>query len=102
MRQPTATATLLVAVRDDGTETALGWVDAQGPDLALVETLMRLQLLARRRGARLCLRNASEDLNGLLELVGLADALGVEPGRQPELGEELGVEEVVQPGDAAV
>ena len=48
------------------------------PDLALVDSLARVQLRARRRGERVRLRNVSDDLRGLLELVGLTDVLAVE------------------------
>jgi len=77
----------------------VGRVDARRADLALVAALVRLQLIARRDGARVRLRNASDELRALLELVGLADVLGLEPLGQAELDEQLGVEEVVQAGD---
>jgi anti-anti-sigma regulatory factor len=81
------------------TDEVLGYLDATSPDLALVESLARMQLRARRRGERVRLRNVSDDLRGLLELVGLADVLAVEAQREPELREELRVDEVMQPGD---
>ena len=70
-----------------------------GADLATVDALARLQLLARRRGCHLELLGASRELRDLLELAGLAhvvpvsggSALGV--GGQAEQGEQLGVEE---------
>ena len=71
-------------------------------DLALVDSLARLQLDARRRGGACALRNVTDELRGLLELVGLADVLALEPRREPELGEQLRVDEVVQPGDPPV
>jgi hypothetical protein len=92
----------LLLVVDAETDEVLGRVDARQPDLALVDSLARLQLGARRRGGRLRLRNVNPELRGLLELVGLADVLALEPRREPELLEELRVEEVVQPGDRAV
>lgn len=98
MDQPTGTPTIVMVVAD-GTEVVVGRLDARAPDLALVDALVRMQLLARRRGCWICLRDASEELRGLLELVGLAGVLRVEPRRQAELGEEGGVEEVVQPAD---
>lgn len=89
-----------VAIADgEGTEVIVGRIDARRPDLALVEALARLQLLARRRGWRLCVRDVPEELHGLAELVGLADGLGLEPGREPERGEQLEIEEVVQADD---
>lgn len=81
------------------TDEVLGYVDATSPDLALVESLARMQLRARRRGERVRLRNVPDDLRGLLELVGLTEVLAVEAKREPELREELRVDEVMQPGD---
>jgi hypothetical protein len=92
----------VVLVVDAETDEILGWVDARRPDLAIVDSLARMQLGARRRGTRLKLRDVSDELRGLLELVGLADVLALEPGRQPEVGEQLGVDEVVQATDPPV
>jgi hypothetical protein len=92
----------IVLVVDADTDEVLGHVDAHRPDLALVEALARLQLGARRRGGRLRLSNVSDELRGLLELVGLDRVLAVEARRQSELGEQLGVDEVVQPRDPPV
>ncbi|MFE7616888.1 STAS domain-containing protein [Streptomyces sp. NPDC057496] len=48
------------------------------PDLALVEAIARLVLVARRTGGRrLRLRNASPELRSLLDLVGLAEVMGI-------------------------
>ena len=88
-----------VLIVNADTDEVLGYVDASRPDLALVESLARVQLRARRRGERVRLRNVSDDLRGLLELVGLTDVLAVEAEREPELREEVRVDEVVQPGD---
>jgi len=88
-----------VLIVNADTDEVLGYVDASRPDLALVESLARVQLRARRRGERVRLRNVSDELHGLLELVGLTDVLAVEAERKPELREELRVDEVVQPGD---
>lgn len=73
-------------------------VETTSPDLALVDALARVQLMARRRGCSIQVRPC-EELRDLLLFVGLADVLAVEPGRQAEEGVELGVEEVVQPDD---
>jgi hypothetical protein len=88
-----------VLIVNADTDEVLGYVDASRPDLALVESLARMQLRARRRGERVRLRNVSDDLRGLLELVGLTDVLAVEAEREPELREEVRVDEVMQPGD---
>ncbi len=67
--------------------------------LELVDALMRLVLAARRHGVTVRLGEVPDELVGLLELVGLDDVVAVEPRRQPERGEQLRVDEVVQPGD---
>jgi hypothetical protein len=92
-------STTVVLVAADGTEQIVGRVVAGHADLALIDALVRFQLAARREGGRLQLRNVSRELDELLEFVGLAAVLGLEPRGQAELREQLGVEEVVQPGD---
>ena len=73
------------------------------PDAGTIEALARLQLMARRLGCRMRLRDPSPELAELLDLFGLADVLRVEPGRQPEEGEQpLRVEERVEMGDPPV
>ncbi len=83
------------------------------PDAVAIDALARLQLTARRLGHRVELRRASERLVELLILMGLDGVLpcgetrsvgsGVEPGREPEQGEQArGVEEETDPGDRAV
>jgi hypothetical protein len=89
----------VVLIADDGREIVVGDLGAQRPDLALIDALARMQLCARRRGWALQLRDVSEDLRGLLELVGLTEPLGLEARRQAELGEQVGIEEVMQPRD---
>jgi hypothetical protein len=64
-------------------------------DLAVLDALARLQLVARRCGMR-CDVHAAGDVAALLDLTGLADALR-QPVREPEPREQrLGVEEVVE------
>ena len=77
-------------------------VDSTAPDLVTVDDLARLQLAAHRTGCSIRLRNASRALCDLITLVGLAEVLPVEVGREPEVGKQLGVEEVVQPRDPAI
>jgi anti-anti-sigma regulatory factor len=91
--------TTIVMVAADGSELVVGRVHARRADLALVDALVRFQLVARREGGRLRLRNVSEELRGLLELVGLAEVLELEPRGKAELGEQLGIEEVMEAGD---
>jgi hypothetical protein len=68
------------------------------PDLAVVDALARWQLRARRLGGTIRLVDATDELRALLDLVGLRR----EVGGEPEGGEEVGVEEGVEGGDAAV
>ena len=93
------TPTTVLLVVADGTERVVGRIDARRPCLAMVDALARLQLSARRNGCAVRLRDVTPQLRGLLELAGLSGVFAVEACRQPELGEERGVEEVVQPGD---
>ena len=48
------------------------------PDLAVVDTLARLALTARRLGAAVRLRNAGPELLGLVEFVGLDDLIATD------------------------
>ena len=59
-------------------------VGALAPDAAAVDALARLQLSARRLGHEILLRDASTELQELLEFVGLHDVLRIETGRQAE------------------
>jgi hypothetical protein len=72
-------------------------------DVATVEALAGLALLARRAGCPLTLRGVSPELEQLVALCGLSAALGVEAGGKPEQREQPGgVQERVEPGDAPV
>jgi hypothetical protein len=73
------------------------------PDLRTVEALARLQLIARRLGFEVRLCRASTELVELLDFVGLAAVLCVEPRRQPEQREQrVSVEEERELGDPSV
>jgi anti-anti-sigma regulatory factor len=83
-------------------------VDLSGvtsPDLATIDALTRLELVARRTGRPLMLRNASEQLCELLTFAGLADVvrlasdLPVGLEGKPEEREQPRVEEVRDMGD---
>jgi ABC-type transporter Mla MlaB component len=50
-------------------------VDGVEPDAVTVDALARLQLGARRTGCCVRFRNASPELLGLVELMGLSDVL---------------------------
>jgi hypothetical protein len=75
-------------------------------DLATVDDLARLQVITRRLGISLELRDAPGELRELLAFAGLGDVvrcrdpLPVEPRRQPEQRKEPGrIEEEADPGD---
>ncbi len=80
----------------------------EGAGLAVVDALARLQLAARRLGGGVHVYDAPKELVQVLGLAGLADVLpcrarsNLEDRRLAEVLEELGVEEVVDVGDAAV
>jgi anti-anti-sigma regulatory factor len=77
--------------------------DLTGADALTLDLIARLQLTAKRLGARVCVRNASERLCELLAFTGIAEVCGlrVELERQPEQGEEgLRVEEEGELDDA--
>lgn len=94
--------TTVVVVVDGGREAVVGHVPERAPDLALLGALARLALAARSGGWSLRVRDLSRELRELVELAGLTRALGVEPGGEPDLLEQLGPEEVVEPGDPPV
>ncbi|MFE3152262.1 STAS domain-containing protein [Streptomyces sp. NPDC059218] len=62
-----------------------------GADLALVEAVARLGLVARRAGSRrLRLRNVPPELRSLLDLVGLADVVDLGYGTGEDAGSGAG------------
>jgi hypothetical protein len=99
--------TVVVVVAGD-VEVIVARLDGRRLDLALVDALARLQLAARRHGRSLQLREPCQEVCELLDLVGLADVIvgppgsGLEAEREAEGGEQLGVQEVVQPRDPSV
>jgi ABC-type transporter Mla MlaB component len=62
-------------LRESRAEVAYCEVDGVEPDAVTVDALARLQLAARRRACRVCLRGASEELRELVAFMGLADVL---------------------------
>jgi hypothetical protein len=99
MRDVRASSATLIVVDEKGHETVVAHLDPGCPDMVLVDVLARVQLATRRGGLGLLLRDPSRELRELIDLCGLGCVLALEPRGQPELGEELGVEEVMQPGD---
>lgn len=94
---------VIVLVAGD-VELVVARLAGERPDLALVDTLARLQLSARRLGWSIRLCGPDAWLCELLDLVGLADVVRVagsplQAGRETEGGEQLGVEEVLDGGD---
>ncbi|MFE7268968.1 STAS domain-containing protein [Streptomyces sp. NPDC057623] len=69
------------------------------PGLSVVDLLARLQLAARRAGGRIRLRDPDPALHALLDLVGLRFEV---EGKVEEREPALGVQEAVEPGDAAL
>jgi hypothetical protein len=79
-------------------------VDGHGPpDLGVVDDLARVQLMARRFGCSIRLREISADLSALLDLIGLSHLFGsaplVEVGGKTEGGKKVRVEEAVETDD---
>jgi hypothetical protein len=91
-----------MVVASDEPRTIVVDVKTSAPNLGLVDMLTRLQLAARRHGCSIRLRNTTRALRELIELVGLADVLLLETEWKAEVGEELGVEEMVKPRDPTV
>ena len=85
----------------DGDSVVARWRidDPARPDLSMVETMARLHLAARRLGLQIRLEHPGAELGQLLDLVGLAELL-LDTSREAEGGEQLRIEEVVEPGDA--
>lgn len=79
-------------------EVARWALDGRGcPDLAAVDGLARLALVARRQGCTIRVRDACTELAELVDLAGLR----LEVVGQPEGGEEVRIDEGVVPDDPA-
>jgi hypothetical protein len=72
------------------------------PFVTIVDVLCHLHLVARERGWRIVVHAPSPGFRTCLELVGLDGLISVEVVGEAEGGEQLRVEEVVQPGDPSV
>ena len=83
-----------------GHRVVLDLVPPGRADLALLSTVARLALTARRSAGLLRVR-AGTELADLLQLSGLEAALSGQPGRQPVPDEDLLAEEVVDVRDPA-
>jgi anti-anti-sigma regulatory factor len=72
-------------------------------DLRTVDALARAHVRARRLGTRLCIVNASPELQELIALAGLSDALlGRSEGQSEEREQPVGVEERGEADDPPV
>jgi hypothetical protein len=90
----------VVLLGPSGVEVATFVVSGPGaPDLASVDLLARWQLCARHQGGRIAVDPTCAELAELLELAGLTGELGGEVCGKSESGEEVGIEEGVEPGD---
>jgi STAS domain len=77
-------------------------VGCTAPDAATVDALARLQLNARRVGQEVRLSHVSNELQELLDFVGLGEVLRVEPfGQAKEREEGVGIEEERELDDPA-
>jgi hypothetical protein len=94
---------MIVVVLGDTVVASWPLVGSNRPDLGVADELARLQLAARRLGCSIHLRDAGVDVLALLDLVGLGDvvtdAASLQAGGKAEGGEQLCVEEVVEPDD---
>ncbi|MGH4007818.1 MAG: hypothetical protein ACRDTH_06595 [Pseudonocardiaceae bacterium] len=99
------TGARVVLVRDDAEMASWPLAGWERPELAVVDELARLQLVARRLGCSIRLRGTCAELLELLDLLGLGQVVSNTPGLRREVGgqaeggEQLGVEEVVMPDD---
>ncbi len=72
-----------------------------GTDLATIDALARVQLIARRLGFEVRVCHASRELVELIEFTGFGEVLRVEPCGQVEQREQLlGPEEEGELGDS--
>jgi hypothetical protein len=94
---------IIVLARGDAEVASWPLAGSAHPTLDVVDELARLHVMARRAGYTIRLRDASAEFGELLDLVGMPElATGVglrQLGGQAEGSEQLGVEEVVVPGD---
>lgn len=95
----------VVVVVSDGEREVRIALGHRHADLALVDELARLRLAAGRFGYTLRFASRCSSVQELLDLAGLSYLFpapygsAVEASRKPEGDEQIGTEEVVQPGD---
>jgi hypothetical protein len=86
----------VVVVGPDGTQRVALLTGEGPPDLAVVATLARWQLMARRTGGRMWLEEVSPALAELLDLAGLSREVG---GQAEGREDALDIQERVDPRD---
>jgi hypothetical protein len=100
-----APTTVTVVLTRDGRTFRIARVVSPQCDVRLVEVLLRIALEARRQGWAMRIEGVEDDLRDLFGFLGLGELLAygsaLEAGGQPEGREQLDVEEVVDPRDAA-
>ena len=75
---PGLCARICAVLERSAATTALCDVTGVEPSAVTIDALARLQVAARRRGCRIYLRNASDELRELVAFMGLADVLVAE------------------------
>ncbi|MGH3076197.1 MAG: STAS domain-containing protein [Gaiellales bacterium] len=97
---PSVSGGVAALLETSGAEIALCDVGALDADAVALDALARMQLAAGRMGRQVVLRHVTDELRGLMALVGLDGVLRIEPGRQAEQREQrVGVEEERELGD---
>jgi len=76
----------MVTADADGTRHEVPLAGDGPPDLAVVEALARYQLMARRAGGRMWLKDLSPELADLLDLAGLREEMTDQPDPEPYSG----------------
>ena len=95
----------VVVVISDGQRELSITLGHRRADLSLVDELARLRLAAGRCGCTLRFASRCSPVQDLIDFVGLADLFPPEYGSalgakgKPEGDEQIGIQEVVQPGD---
>ena len=105
MARSAPTTVTVVLTRGDE-EVSIARVVSPRCDARVVDVLLRISLEAKRQGWSMRVDGVSDDLRELFAFLGLGELLAfasaLDAGGEPELREQVRVEEVVDPGDPAV
>jgi hypothetical protein len=105
MARSAPTTVTVVLTRGDE-ELSIARVVSPQCDARVVDVLLRISLEAKRQGWSMRVDGVSDDLRELFVFLGLGELLAfgsaLDVGREAELGEQAGVEEVVDPRDPPV